>query len=89
VLSIYFFLKGVKNMAVKLTSFKNPLTSSSGSVFDPSQWLGGILWVVMFGIIVSMGTKALHVIDARVPGAQAPNMKPYQQPSTGNNLNIL
>ena len=50
-------------MAKKLTEFKNPLTNSGGSIFDLSLWLGGILWVVMFGMIFAMGTKALSVID--------------------------
>lgn len=74
----------------KLTSFVNPLTASSGSVFDPSVWLGGILYVMMFGIIVAMGTKALSVMDNKVPGSQSPNMKPYSQiaPMT-NGINIL
>lgn len=69
-------------MAKKITDFKNPLTVSSGSIFDLSNWLGGILYVVMFGMIVAIGTKALNVIDRRVPGAQTPNMKPYEQPVT-------
>ncbi|MBR0596599.1 hypothetical protein [Sinanaerobacter chloroacetimidivorans] len=73
----------------KLTDFQNPLTKGSGSVFDPSVWLGGILWVVMFGMIMAMGTKALNVIDSRVPGNQTPGMKPYIQPAVGNGLNVL
>ena len=68
---------------------KNPLTSGSTSVTDISAWVGGIIWVVMFGMIMAMGTKALSVIDARVPGNQTPGMKPYIQPSTGNGLDIL
>lgn len=76
-------------MAVPKVSFKNPLTSSSGSVFDLSNWVGGILWVIMFGMIMAMGTKALHVIDARVPGVQTPNMKPYTQVNTGSGIEIL
>lgn len=77
-------------MGKPLTSFKNPLTASSGSIFDPGVWLGGILYVVMFGIIVAMGTKALSVIDARVPGSQSPNMKPYSQiQPVSNGINVL
>ena len=41
-------------MAKKLTEFKNPLTNSGGSIFDLSLWLGGILWVVMFGMIFAI-----------------------------------
>ncbi len=76
-------------MGKPILSFKNPLTSNSGSVLDISAWLGGILWVVMFGMIVAMGTKALNVIDSRVPGNQTPGIKPYIQPSVGSGLNIL
>lgn len=63
----------------KLAQFKNPLTSSSGSVLDVSQWLGGILWVIMFGMIVAVGSKLLNVIDSKVPGNQTPDMKPFKQ----------
>ena len=67
-------------MAKKLTDFRNPLTEKEGSIFDLSVWLGGILWVVMFGMIVAMGTKALSVVDNKLPGNQTPGMKPYAQP---------
>jgi len=76
-------------MAKKVTSFTNPLTSTSGSVLDVGVWLGGILWVVMFGIIVAMGTKVLSVVDSKVPGTQTPNMKPYAQAPTGSGLTII
>jgi hypothetical protein len=68
---------------------KNPLTSGSTSVTDISAWTGGILWVVMFGAIMAMGTKLLSVIDAKVPGNQTPKMAPYIQPVTGSGLNVL
>ena len=88
--NIYLFSKGGEKMSVSKATFnaKSPL-NMSGSVFDVSNWVGGILWVVMFGIIVSMGSKALNVIDARVPGSQTPNMKPYQQVNTGSGINII
>jgi hypothetical protein len=73
---------------IKLNA-KNPITSGSTSVFDVSAWVGGILWVVMFGMIMAMGTKALAVIDAKVPGNQTPGMKPYIQPVTGGGINVL
>lgn len=76
-------------MAKKVTSFSNPLTSTTGSVLDVGVWLGGIMWVVMFGIIVAMGTKVLSVVDSKVPGAQTPNMKPYAQAPVGNGFNII
>lgn len=74
----------------KLSSFKNPLTNSSGSVFDWSVWLGGIMWVVMFGMIVAMGTKALSVLDTKLPGNQTPAMSPYQQPRpSGDGITVI
>lgn len=76
-------------MPAPKVSFKNPITNSSGSVLDLSNWIGGIVWVVMFGMIMAMGTKALSVIDSKVPGNQTPGMKPYIQPSVGSGLNVL
>lgn len=77
-------------MAKKLTEIKNPLTTSGGSIFDISLWLGGILWVVMFGMIFAMGSKALSVIDGKIPGNQTPNLAGYQQPvAPGSGLTIL
>lgn len=76
-------------MAKKLTDFRNPLTEKEGSIFDLSVWLGGILWVVMFGMIIAMGTKALTVVDNKLPGNQTPAMKPYQQPTVGDPYNVL
>jgi hypothetical protein len=76
-------------MAKKITEFKNPLTSTSGSVLDLNAWIGGVMWVVMFGIIVAMGTKVLSVVDSKVPGSQTPDMKPFAQPQTaGSGLTI-
>ncbi len=72
---------------IKLNA-KSPL-NLSGSVFDVSNWLGGILWVVMFGMIVAMGTKVLNVIDNKVPGNQTPGMKPYVQPSVGGGIRVV
>lgn len=76
-------------MAKKVTSFSNPLTSTTGSVLDIGVWLGGIMWVVMFGIIVAMGTKVLSIVDNKVPGTQTPAMKPYAQAPAGNGFNII
>lgn len=76
-------------MAKKITDFKNPLTMTSGSVLDASTWLGGILFVVMFGMIVAMGTAALNVIDRKVPGQQSPNMKPYGSTIVDDGISVL
>lgn len=76
-------------MAKKLTDFRNPLTEKEGSIFDLSVWLGGILWVVMFGMIVAMGTKALSAVDNKLPGNQTPGMKPYAQPVAGDPYIVL
>ena len=74
----------------KMLTVKNPLTNNGGSLFDPSMWLGGILWVVMFGLIMAMGTKALNVLDSKVPGNQTPAMSPYIQPKVASNgINVL
>lgn len=62
-----------------LSSYKNPLTTTSGSVFDLGTWLGGIMWVVMFGMIVAIGSTLLGKVDKVIPGSQTPNMKPYTQ----------
>jgi hypothetical protein len=67
---------------------ESPVTMS-GSVLDLSNWIGGILWVVMFGMIVAIGTKVLNRVDSVVPGNQTPGMSPYIQPSVGSGLNIL
>lgn len=73
-----------------LLTFKNPLTSQSGSVADPSVWTGGILWVVVIGLIFAMGSALSTKIDKVIPGNQTPNMKPYSAPVTGGSgLNIL
>lgn len=71
-------------MAKKITDFKNPLTNSGGSIFDISNWIGGILWVVMVGMVIALGVKTLDKIDNVVPGTQTPNMPPYQQPPINN-----
>lgn len=76
-------------MAKKLTEIKNPLTNTGGSIFDISLWLGGILWVVMFGMIFAMGTKALSVIDNKLPGNQTPGLPGYKQPVTGDGISYL
>lgn len=66
-------------MAKKISEFKNPLTASTGSIFDIENWLGGVLWVVMFGAIFAMGAAVLAKVDKIIPGNQTPNMKPYAQ----------
>lgn len=74
----------------KLTQFKNPLTNNSGSVTDYTQWIGGVLWVVMVGLIISIGAKALGKVDAFIPGNQTPNIKAYQNAApVGQSVNIL
>jgi len=74
----------------KLTQFKNPLTNSSGSVTDYSQWIGGVLWVVMVGLIISLGAQVLAKVDKVIPGNQTPNVKAYQSSSPiSNPVNIL
>ena len=81
----FYVNKGGNKLATKLTQIKNPLTEKGGSIFDPGLWLGGILWVIMFGMIVAMGTKALSVIDSKLPGSQT-----YQQPAApGSGLTYL
>jgi len=62
----------------KLTEFKNPLTAREGSIFDLTNWIGGILWVAMTGVILALGVKALGKIDNYVPGNQTPNIAPYK-----------
>lgn len=77
-------------MAKKITDFKNPLTATSGSIFDVSMWTGGILWVMMFGLITAVGVKALNIVDSKVPGNQTPRMKPFEAPVvTGSGYNVL
>lgn len=74
----------------KLTDFKNPLSTNSGSIFDLANWLGGILWVVMVGMIIAIGVKALDKIDKFVPGNQTPNIAPYKsEPVTGPTYTVL
>lgn len=62
----------------KITDFKNPLASKEGSIFDLYTWIGGIMWVVMVGMIIALGVKALDKIDSYVPGNQTPNIAPYK-----------
>ncbi len=62
----------------KLTTFKNPVTAKEGSVLDLSNWIGGIMWVVMVGMIIALGVKALDKLDSVVPGNQSPNMAPFK-----------
>ncbi len=77
-------------MAKKLTDFKNPLTASSGNVLDFSMWLGGVLWVVMVGMILALGVKALNKVDSIVPGNNTPNVAPYKaEPVTGTPYTVL
>ena len=74
----------------KLTQFKNPLTNNSGSVTDYTQWIGGILWVVMVGLIISLGAQVLTKVDKVLPGNQTPNIKAYQSNAPlSNPVNIL
>ena len=76
-------------MSAKITSFKNPLTASSGNMLDWSTWLGGILWVIMLGVVMSVGVKAYSAIDKRVPGDNTPNLRMYQTPEKASQLQIL
>ena len=77
-------------MVKKSTEVKNPLTTTGGSIFDVGLWLGGILWVVMFGMIFAIGSKALSVIDSKLPGTQTPNISSYQQPAAaGSGITLL
>lgn len=62
----------------KLTTFKNPVTAKEGSVLDLSNWIGGVMWVVMVGMIIALGVKALDKLDSVVPGNQTPNIAPYK-----------
>ncbi len=62
----------------KLNEFKNPLASKQGSIFDLTNWIGGVMWVVMVGMIIALGVKALDKIDSFVPGNQVPNIAPYK-----------
>lgn len=61
----------------KLSQYKNPLTNKEGSIFSISDWVGGIMWVVMFGIMFAVGAAIVGKIDKVLPGNQTPNMKPY------------
>lgn len=63
----------------KLTEYKNPLTNKEGSIFSISDWIGGIMWVVMFGIMFAVGANIVGKIDKILPGNQTPNMKPYEK----------
>ena len=63
----------------KLTEYKNPLTNKEGSIFSVSDWIGGIMWVVMFGIMFAIGANIVGKIDKILPGNQTPNMKPYEK----------
>lgn len=76
-------------MAKKITDFKNPITSTSGSILDWSAWTGGIMWVVMLGAIMAMGVSVLNFVDKKVPGSQIPNMKPYSQPVVDAGYQVL
>ena len=63
----------------KLSQYKNPLTNKEGSIFSISDWVGGIMWVVMFGIMFAAGAAIVGKIDKVLPGNQTPNMKPYEK----------
>ena len=73
----------------KITEFKNPLQSKEGSIFDLSQWTGGILWVVMVGLVLAVGVTLVQKIDAVLPGSQTPNIKPYSKMDTGSGIQTL
>ena len=73
----------------KLTDFKNPLTSTTGSVFSLSNWTGGILWVVMVGMILAVGVTLVQKIDAVLPGNTTPNIKPYQKAESVSGTTVL
>lgn len=47
-------------------------------MLDWSNWLGGIMWVVMFGMILSIGAKLTGKIDKVLPGETTPNLGVYQ-----------
>lgn len=63
----------------KLSQYKNPLTNKEGSIFSISDWVGGIMWVVMFGIMFAVGAAIVGKIDKVLPGNQTPHMKPYEK----------
>jgi len=62
----------------KLSTFKNPVAAREGSVLDLSNWIGGVMWVVMVGMIIALGVKALEKLDKVIPGNQTPNIAPYK-----------
>ena len=64
-------------MAKKLLSFENPLVARSGSVISPQMWIGSILWVVMIGIILSLGVRVFSAFSRRT-GVATPNMGLFQ-----------
>lgn len=77
-------------MAKKITDFKNPLAAREGSVFDIGNWIGGVLWVVMVGMVVAIGVKTLEKLDSFIPGNQTPNIAPYKaEPVAGNPYTVL
>lgn len=59
---------------MKLSEFKNPLTTTKGNIFSIEDWAGGILWVIFAGAIFTAGSKIMaKVDDAIIPGNVTPN----------------
>ncbi|HYE68646.1 MAG TPA: hypothetical protein VEA58_08540 [Anaerovoracaceae bacterium] len=77
-------------MSLPKPKAENPLLMKSVNLFDISTWISGILFVVMFGIVVAMGSKVLSVIDNKVPGNQTPSGIPgYQAPVVGSGFPVV
>ena len=58
---------------MKLSDFKNPLVAEKGNIFNLSDWVGGIMWVVFAGVVFTLGSKVTGKLDTVVPGTITPN----------------
>ena len=68
---------------------ENPLLMKEINVLDPSTYINGILFVVAFGVIVALGSKATSIVDNKLPGNTTPNVPGYQQPIVGSGFTVV
>ena len=59
-------------MRKKLGDLKNPVLAKEVNIFNPMDWLGGVLYVAWIGLIAVLGIKALMKADTLLPGNNTP-----------------
>ncbi len=74
---------------MKKIKAENPLLMKEINVLNPMTYINGALFVIVFGIIVALGSKGTSLVDSRLPGNTTPNIPGYQQPVVGSGFRVV